>query len=200
MTKLVTLIVALAVLGFLVWFFWPAPDPVKPPDRGAVEIPKRGNITIGSSETPALPEGYKPRSGDKIITIKATKDIPAGSEIKILVPKEDAPFVLGDSGKAVIGTDSSLVAVEYVEFKDSWLQPHILIGASADFKVGASPYVALTGLTIAETFHLGAGIDRFALGPAVHWEFWREFNLGVKWNLVPFTDCADVGLSISYRL
>lgn len=194
-------IVCILIGAFLLWYFYPPPDPPKPPDKGAVEIPKTGNITIGSDEQPALPADYTPKPGDKIITVTAKQDIKAGEKVKILVPTADRPYVLGDSGRAVIGQDSSKVEVTYEEFKEPWfhLTPHILAGASINKYLEPSPIVGVTVLTLFGKAHLGAAADRFGAGPMVGYEILARLDAVMKYNVLDWHDRpAQFSIGVAY--
>jgi hypothetical protein len=152
------------------------------------EIRGRLRVKVKVPNRPAHPDGQG-------------HDPPGETEMEfdVLIPKneESPPIVV-----PVDTTAGTIILPTYEDFRDPFLtfRIHVLVGASVEPAIGPSPYGGVSILTIAERFRLGGGIDRFALGPAAYWEFWREFNLGVKLNLLKFKhEASTVNASISYR-
>jgi len=201
-TKIIVFLVIVILILITGYYLWPEKnnEQTKPPDQGAREIPSTG-LSILSGTAPALPIGRRPKAGEKVITIKSIQDIKKGQEVKIFVPKEGRSWVLGDSGKAVIGTDSSLVEVTELVFKNPWLffNPHIMLGAGVTDRAIPTPMGGVSLFTVWQKVHLGGMVDKFGIGPFGSWEFFREFNLTGKLNLVPF-DNSRWTVGITYRL
>lgn len=194
-------VVVLAVIGLLAWKLWPTPPAPLVHNEVAVK-PEKPHVReeVGTLPIPDV----KARGVVRVkVRVPITKDDKPGTvkeaEIEVTIPKDEEtpPKVTVPKN-----TGGVFVEPEYQDFRDPFLKfkLNILAGVSAEPEEGPSLYAAVSFLTVAEKFRLGAGVDRFSVGPAVHWEFWREFNLGAKWNVFKlYGKPGDLSVNLSYR-
>ena len=200
--------IILVLVGVLigVWLLWPRPEPpigptgpqlpvtpgqshvrqdLPPPAGQPSEQKIRGVLHIKIKPPPHTDEPGQTR--DETYSIDVL--IPEGEELAPIVRTPGLP-----SGVTVEPT--------YQDYRDPFfkIKVNLLAGASVDPAVGVSPYGGISFLVIAEKVRLAFGADRWAAGPAVHWEFFREFNIGARWGLLSYnTDSNAASFSISYR-
>jgi hypothetical protein len=75
----------------------------------------------------------------------------------------------------------------------------IHLGAGVTDQSEVSPAVGVGLLTVFQDFNLGVIGSKYAMGPFLSYEFVREFNLGVSWNLLKWGTDARLLIFISYR-
>lgn len=76
----------------------------------------------------------------------------------------------------------------------------LLLGGSAG-REGVSPYGMVSGVSMFDRLHFGAGIDKWSAGLAGSWNFLLGFSLGAKYRLIDLREGTDrwvvtVGFSI----
>jgi hypothetical protein len=206
--KIPYLRIILMLVGFLigVWLLWPRPDP--PVGQAGPQLPVTPGQSHVRQDTPQ-PSGQPPDRnirGKLRITIKlpprkndSGQTVQEEIPIDVLIPRkeEEAPIV-----NAPDLPEGSTIDPVYTDYRDPFfkIRLNLLVGASVDPAIGPSPYAAISFLSIAEKVHIAAGADRWALGPAIHWEIFREWDIGARWPLIQFTkENRGASFSIAYR-
>jgi hypothetical protein len=203
----VRIILTLAGIAIGLILFWPRPDP--PAEPIGPRVPTVATPSHVRQDVPATADRPADRDIRGKVRLKvrtAVRDSTTGEirqqdvVIDVVIPNREESTPIVEAPDLPGGV---MVVSEYQDFRDPFfsIRLHLLAGASVDPAVGPSPYAAVTILTIAERVRLGVGADRWGVGPAAHWEFFREFNVGARWQVINYSkESTAITFSISYRL
>jgi len=181
------------------WHWWGSQNstqvPPPPPAAGTVKPTEEPPIVHGSS---SLPQPDKETTGVVHITIPPDTTKPVSEQkphvIDIYINKDPEKPPEIRSEMPLQATFSPVV--------DRWivLEPKLMLGGSATFDARVSPWGGLSVLRLWKVVNIGAGIDMNSIGPFVGYEFWREFNVGGIWGMVPLSAGQSRGaIFVAYR-
>jgi len=185
--KLLTLGLIIGAIVLALVFFWPSSDKSEMPiDNGYIDSPVNEWHDIGEPDK-ELPSVNLSTKGTKKVSVTVRDTVhPSTADqyiehiVEVVVPSEGDPWVSVD-GKAPRPQDVRVDA-----WREPWIfvKPQIMVGGSLNRYVEASLWVGLSVVTVFHRVHLGAGVDRFCVGPAIGYEILDHLTINGQYALV----------------
>jgi hypothetical protein len=182
------------VAGLFLWqHFKPEPKPVlppAPPSAGEVPVQPAENVTHGD---PSLPKPDEHTTGVLRITVAPDS---------VAKPRDIFVYIDRDPKRPPQIRSEAPVQAQYAPVVDPWLklEARLMVGGSGSFDGYVSPWAGVSLLQLFQKVSLGAGVDRTAVGAFVSYEFFREFNVGAMYYILPIRDgTARAGIFVAYR-
>lgn len=186
--------VVILVAGIMLWQRYgpkQSDTPKPPPTAGNVPAVIAPKVTRGD---PALPKPDNHTTGILRVVLPVDSTRP-------VVPREIFIYLNGDPAAPPLIKSDAPIRATFSPVVDPWLllQARIMVGGSASNRGEVSPWGGLSGIRLWRHVDIGAGVDEGGIGAFVSYEFFREFNIGLSWYLVPFYDSdASVAVVVSY--
>lgn len=188
----------LIVSGIFLWQHFksePKPTlPPAPPSAGEVPVAPAENVTHGD---PSLPQPDEHTSGVLRITVA-----PDTGNVDRTKPRDIFVYVDQDPKKPPRIRSEAQIQAQYAPVVDPWLklEARLMLGGSGSFDGYVSPWAGVSVLQVFQKVSIGAGVDRTAAGVFASFEFFREFNVGAMWYVLPLRDgTARAGIFLAYR-
>jgi hypothetical protein len=183
-------------VGYLIWGTSQGETMPAPP-AGATDAPAIVTRPVVHGD-PALPQPDDHTTG--VLRIVIPPD--TGAHVDPSKPREI--FVYIDENPRTPPRVRSEVVVQttFSPVVDPWLsiQPRLMVGASGSFDGYVSPWAGVRLVQLFQRVNIGAGLDRTAAGVFCSYTFFREFQFGVQWYILPIREGAPrAGIVFAYR-
>jgi hypothetical protein len=189
----IIVVVVLIIAGVFLWNkYGPRPLPLEPPASGEVPVVVQPNVTHGD---PVLPKPDEQTVG--VLRIAIPEDT-----VNHVPARDVYVYINKDPDKPPQVRSDTPVQASYSPVVDPWLvfQARVMVGGGSSLDGYVSPFVGISAIKLFRNINLGIGVDRTAIGAIVSYEFFREFNIGVSYYVLPFRETTTRGgIFVAYR-